>query len=1374
MRDYLKQLLKSFMMLLTLLPFCAPQNVFCQHTGYKYLTNYSPKDYGQQPQNWAILQDKRGIIYVANQGGLLEFDGVSWRTIEIPNRSVRSLAMDDNGTIYVGGINEIGFLAPNEKGSLQYISLLGYIDEDKRNFLNVWKTHAAKDGIYFGTYDFLFRWNSQKKEMKVWRPEIRFYNSFTCEGKLFIRDGKIGLKQMKDGSLTRIPGGEEFAEKKLNMMVPYVPAKILIGTRFDGFYLYDGSTITSFHTGADDEMKNNELLHGIRLSSGDFALATLHRGLIIIDSQGHKKHKFNKVYGLQDEDVKCVFEDFQGNLWLGLNKGISKIEYGTPISVFDDRSHLPGIVLSVVRHHNDLYAGTTSGLYSLTSSAKFLRVPKISGMCWSLLSMGNTLLAATSNGVFQIEDNITKGILVKKRSFVLLCSEKYKNRIWVGTSHGLVSLKWEKGQWKELEFENIPKAEIRTMVEDQEGNLWLGTLTKGVLKVPLLVGKVSPNVTPISYNESNKMPSREIDVFNAAGRVMFATDKGLFRFDEKKNVFVPDITLGEKFADGSHNVFHLVEDREGDIWFHSEHSNFQAISRKDGGFDLNEKPSIIPPVQVNAIYPDPDGTAIWFAGNDGLIRYDTRIKDIYRHDFPLLLRKVLVNESEVIFDGYVDKKSKPFFPALPYEKRNLRFEFAAPFFVGESVTQYRYRLEGYDNDWSAWTSETKKDYTNLDSGTYRFQVWAENVYGELKHKDVFRFKILPPWYKTWWAFLIYAFAIFLMVFLIVRWRSWKLVKEKQRLEQVVKERTKEINRKNQQLEKQTVQLQEQSEKLKEMDQVKSRFFANISHEFRTPLTLIMGPLEQMLTDNHENERDRENRLKMMLRNSQRLLTLINQLLDLSKLDSGKMNLLAAHQNIILFLKGITDSFHFLAAQNKLDLTFHTEEEDIVLYFDSEKLEKVICNLLSNAIKFTPAGGKITITVRKNHTQEENFPSGSLEISAADTGRGIPREQLVHIFDRFYQAGVSREYDLKGSGIGLALTKELVTLHHGEIDVKSSEGSEAESSGTEFILRLPLGKEHLKPEEIVDLPGIPSHRGEKPCEVSPLYAVEKEEEELKKEEPNVKEKDIEPGMQEKDIILVVEDSADVRKYIRKPLEPHYTVVEAVNGREGIEKAKEIIPDLIISDIMMPEADGYELCRLLKQDVMTSHVPIILLTAKASEEAVIQGLETGADDYITKPFNAKILMARIKNLIDLRQQLQLKMRRQMMLQPAEISVSSIDEEFIKELQGTIEQNLADSEFTVEELGKKLYMSRASLYRKIQALSGESPNHFIRSYRLKRAFQLLKENFGNVTEVAFEVGFSSSAYFTKCFKEQFHQLPSSFQASEGSGGAPSKPLG
>jgi signal transduction histidine kinase/DNA-binding response OmpR family regulator len=1355
----------------------ATLNVYCQNAGFRYFKDYTRKEYGGQSQNWSILQDKRGIIYVGNQIRLLEFDGVSWRKIDVPNNLVCSTAIDNSGIIYVGGIDEIGFLAPDSKGALQYVSLLEHLDIDKRRFSYAWETHWTKAGIYFRTSKYLFRWDPDNKKINVWESDSKFHISFVCKGTLFIRRENVGLMKMDTGtdSLKVVPGGETFAQKKIYMMAPYDNKKLLIGTRANGFYTYDiynGGEAVPFPTGADNYLKRNQLYHGIRLSSGDFALATLRGGLVIIDSQGRLKEIFNKSYGLQDDNINYVFEDFQGNLWLAMDRGISKIEYVSPLSIYDDRLNLPGNVQTVTMHNKDLYAGTTRGLFFLAPSHEFRPAAGISSSCWSLLSIEDSLLAAATGGVFQVDGkNNIKHRVIKNRSYFLLQSKREPNRIWVGTREGLVSLystgENRNGKWKkEHQFENITSM-IRTIVEDKRGNLWLGTKTRGVLKVdfPGPDKMIHPLVT--RYHTSHGLPPGGIRVFRAADHVMFATNKGIFRFDGVNKRFIPDLTLGEVFADGSRGVFRIVEDKNKNIWLHSDSRNFQAIPQPGGAgrtFVINEKPFLrIPDVQVNTIYADPDGAVIWFASDEGLMRYDTHVKKNYDHDFPTLIRRVLAN-GNLIFAGYqykhkLDSDSKNLFPIFDHKDRNLRFEFAAPFFEDESATQYQYLLEGYDGVWTAWNKETKKDYTNIDSGTYTFRVKAKNVYGNLGKEAVFQFKVLPPWYKTWWALLFYVILFILVVFVIVKWRSGKLEREKQRLEQIVKERTKEINEKSRLLE-------EKSVKLKEIDKMKSRFFANISHEFRTPLTLIMGPLEQMLSKSRDNEQQKS--LNLMLRNSQRLLGLINQLLELSKFESGKVKLQACRQNIIPFLKGIAASFDPVTNKSELDLTFHTKEENITLYFDPGKLEEVIFNLLSNAVKFTPAGGKITVTVTKNPTKEVNFPSGWLEISVCDTGPGILGNQLPHIFNRFYQLDSTYEHHQKGSGIGLSIAKELVELHHGKIDAHNIEGK---NSGTKFIIRLPLGETHLKPEEIVE----PSEELYKPKKLKGIPALD-----MMEKEPDVlvdnaeiydsvetdtpsSEEDT-PGLKpEKNIILVVEDSADFRDYIRGSLEPLYTVVEAKDGEEGIKKAQKIIPDLIISDIMMPGKDGYELCRELKNDIKTCHIPIILLTAKASEESVIQGLETGADDYITKPFSTKILCARIKNLIDLRRQLQLKRKRQMTLQPTEILISSMDEEFYKDLQDTIEKNLADPEFNVDQLGKKLYMSRATLYRKIIALTDASPLQFIRSYRLKRAAQLLKGHFGNVTEVAVEVGFTNIAYFSQCFKEEFHQLPSIFKASE-----------
>lgn len=1334
--------------------------------GLKYIENYSPhKDSVSQPQNWAVLQDQRGIIYIANQGGILEFDGVSWRLIDVPNRSVRSLAMDATGILYIGGENEIGYLAPNVNGSPMYVSLKDYLTDDKKNFSTVWYTHSNLEGIYFMTSKYLFRWNPGPKHMEIWEPSSSFRSAFICNNTLFIEEKNAGLMEMKKNALQPVPGCEALAGANVEMLVPYDSRTLLIGTRAKGFYLYVGKTCIPFPTGADDYLAEKVLYQGIRLSTvpGEFAAATLRGGLVIFDANGQLKQIYDKASGLQDDSIMYVFEEPRGNLWLALSKGITLLEYASPVSVYDDRTGLNGIVLAVSitkpAGREMVYAGTTVGLFKLAPPYIFHPVPGIPGACWSLLPYSSGLLAAANDGVYWVEtsDNTvnpeqkTAHKILDIPSYVLHRSSVEPNRTWVGTANGLASLYLNStiqkpgNHWHlETVFKNITDP-IKTIVEDKKGNLWMGTWNRGIIKAAIsTLPRIAGNMIT-HYNASHGLPAGGINVFIAAGHVIFASEKGLYRYDETGDRFIPDVTLGITYAAEGRQVFRIVEDQHRDIWFHSRSRNYRAILKPGSLYDVDNQPFPgIPPAQTNAIYPGPDGKSMWFASVDGLFRIDTTMKKNCTPGFSTYIRKVIINGKHPIFDGSAERVSAA--PTLEYQERNPHFYFAAPFFESKSQTLYQCILEGYDKDWTAWTIETRKEYTNLDAGQYTFRVRAKNVYGAISKEDSFRFKVLPPWYRTWWAYLSYTLTAFLIMYLVVRWRSRKLAQEKQKLEQIIEERTEKINDQKQ-------QLLEQAEKLKGIDKVKSRFFANISHEFRTPLTLILGPLEQMLAASRDKKEQKQ--LTMMQRNSQRLLGLINQLLELSKFDSGKVKLQASRQNIIPFLKGIVSSFETAAAASDLDLTFQSEEMEIELYLEPVKMENVMVNLLINAVKFTPSGGKITVSAKKNPGQENNFPLGSVEITVCDTGPGIPQDQLSYIFDRFYQADTTHEHLQKGSGIGLAIAKEMVELHHGTIEVHSHEDRD---SGTEFIIRLPLGNAHLEANEIVETSHPPSPDKIR-SEVTRFEQWEIEAEDMDTDEDTGIETGIDIDLHGKDIILVVEDSADVREYIKGTLEPSFRVVEAADGREGMEKARDIIPDLIISDIMMPGKDGYELCRELKSQRDTSHIPIILLTAKAAEENIIEGLETGADDYITKPFNTKILCARIKNLIDLRRQWQETMQREMTFKPVQKSVSQIDKEFVKDLQEVINKNIADPEFNVEHLSKRLYMGRTTLYRKILALTGEPPTEFIRSYRLKQAAELLKRSKSSVLEVALDVGFASANYFTKCFKKKFHQLPSEY---------------
>jgi signal transduction histidine kinase/DNA-binding NarL/FixJ family response regulator len=1292
---------------------------------FKHLTHYSAKIYKHHVQNWKVAQGPDNMIYVANQAGILQYDGVSWRIIKVPNWSVFSLAIQKDGAVFYGGKNEIGLLRPDSKGTLKYASLLDQVEEPYKKFSNVWDGYRIEDKVYFKTMKFLFRWDGKK--MKVWQPEYNFNKSFTCEERLYLHDRKTGLlrMEMENEVPALVPGGGVFAGKKIYMMARFDDERLLIGTRANGFYLYDGSAAAAFLTEADDYLKANRLYHGIRLSSGDFALATLLGGVVIMDAAGHIKHIIDKESGLPDNHVNYVFEDNRGNLWLALNNGIVKIEYASPFSYYKENANLAGIVLTAARHHNRMYAGTTSGLFSQSSSGRFQPVAGVSGMCWSVLSDDGALLAASNDGIFLVQAGTVRKIY-EGFSFFLLRSKQTPDRVWAGTKSGLLALSRQSGQWRtERKLAGINE-DIRSVVEDEKGGLWLGTLTKGALNVDITsaAGMTNPVVT--RFGENHGLPKGEVHVFWAAGHVIFASVKGIYRFDAKNGVFLPDFTLTGEFAGGKGiQVFRMAEDKQNHIWFYAYGRNIRAAVRPDGSYRLIKTPFLrLPKLQVNAIFPD--GDAVWFAGNNGLTRFDKTIAKKVDMDYPALIRKVLVN-GNLVYDGC---KTGQVMPVIDYKDRNLRFQFAAPFFEEETAVGFQYFLEGYESGWSEWTPERKKDYTNIDAGGYRFRVRAKNIYGTHSRQDVFSFEVLSPWYRTWWAYSIYGLGLLLVMFLVVKQRSKHLEKEKRALEHIVEERTGEIRKKN-------LQLEEQSEKLKEMDHVKSRFFANISHEFRTPLTLIMGPLEQII-EKTPGKDELEKKANLMLRNSRRLLNLINQLLELSKLDSGEVKIEPAVQNIVPFLKGIAASFEPAAHQRGLDLAFHASEDVIYLEYDPAKMEEVMFNLLSNAVKFTPVGGKISLEVKT--------ANDFVEITVSDTGPGIPRRQLAHVFDRFYQADSTYEHHQEGSGIGLAIAREIILLHHGEIEAHSNEGE-----GTAFIIRLPVPE---APEDMEIRDVVPVQISRVLPDIGPGGADTSDTAVPGSDEKN-----------EKNIILVVEDNADVREYIRGGLEPSYRVEEAADGRRGILKAKEIIPDLIISDIMMPEVDGRELCRALKHDIETSHIPIILLTAKAAEENIIEGLESGADDYITKPFNTKILCARIKNLIDLRSQLQQNIQRELTLQPIKTNVTGIDKEFLDDLQAVIVRNISNPDFSVEELSKKLYMGRTTLYRKIQALSGETPTEFLRSYRLKQGAQLLKTGSCTVLEVAMEVGFSSSSYFARCFKDKFHQLPSQYQSSESS---------
>jgi signal transduction histidine kinase/DNA-binding response OmpR family regulator len=523
-----------------------------------------------------------------------------------------------------------------------------------------------------------------------------------------------------------------------------------------------------------------------------------------------------------------------------------------------------------------------------------------------------------------------------------------------------------------------------------------------------------------------------------------------------------------------------------------------------------------------------------------------------------------------------------------------------------------------------------------------------------------------------------------------------------------------------------------------LDHLKSRFFTNISHEFRTPLTLIIGPVEDLLEDKNA-QRFREP-LQYIHRNSKRLLQLINQLLDLSKLNVGNYQVSTNRNDIIPFVKQIVHSFSSMAHRKNIMLETEVDphlkndlrNEVRWFYFDDDVFEKILTNLLSNSFKFTPDGGSIIVSMCLS---DKNM----FELKVEDTGTGIPAEKIPFIFDRFYQADDSYKREYEGTGIGLALVKELVELHKGTITVESKI-----NKGTTFSCYFPFNKKILSTKS--------------PAKISANQNIPQIIEET---ENDVNEENASDNILSR--ILIVEDQQDVRKYISNKLSDRYTVMDAKNGKEGFESAKQHIPDLVISDVMMPLMDGLELCHLLKTDDLTSHIPVILLTARAEDMDKLAGLETGADAYLIKPFNSKELLLRVHNLIELRNKLRKKFSGRLLVKPREITVTSRDSQFMQRLLDTVEKHISDEKFSIEQLGHEFGMSPSQINRKLKAIINQSAGAFIRTIRMERAMELLKNNQATIAEVAYETGFSEPAYFSRVFKNHFGYSPSDVKKEE-----------
>ncbi|HWF11182.1 MAG TPA: adenylate/guanylate cyclase domain-containing protein [Bryobacteraceae bacterium] len=767
---------------------------FNSETGDYAFQRYTAKQYGASPQNWAITQDKRGVIYFANTYGLLEFDGNVWRRLALPrNAVVRSVSVDNQGIVYVGGAGELGFLKPDSTGTMQFVSLIPRVPQKERDFADVWRILPTPQGVYFSALNRLLRVNNDGK-IKTWRPQKRFGRAFYVLNGLYVQTAGTGLMRMgRDDRLAPVTGGERFATDTVNAAIPFRDGALI--TTSSHLYRLTTAGIEPFPTAADPYFATS-LAYSMRmLPDGEIAVGTRKGGLVLLNPTGSVDRTLSTTEGLADDYVSDIHVDPQGGVWLAQNNGITRFNPG--LSTYGKSEGLEGDIQSMTRAAGVFYAGTTAGLFQMKpkegARPQFERVDGVTGAVFALLPYQQKVLAGTDQGVFAVAGKQALKVFEGTRTvFDSSVSLRDPDRGYLASQRAVTVLEHHGMKWLAAAEFQAPGEEFRTVREGDDGRVW-ATTKGGVWRLDFRQRPVSVE----KFGEKEGIPAgwvsaRRLSHGGPAGErapVIFATAKGIKRFDEKSKSFVPYTSFGSQFADGSRDVIDIFDDARGDVWITGE--TYQGVLRPArGGYKWLPMPLLHSGIQeVYGIWLDADGVA-WATGADTVLyRWDPASAGDPDRNFQVLTRRVQVNGKTENWYGGAGKLSSA---KLSFRDNGLRFEFAAPFYEEPSAVEYQVRLDGSDRDWTSWTHETTKDYTNLSEGSYRFHVRARSPHGTVAEDAALAFGILPPWYRTWWAYTLYAIFGGFGVWGIVRWRTSQLEEDKRKLEGIVEERTVEV------------------------------------------------------------------------------------------------------------------------------------------------------------------------------------------------------------------------------------------------------------------------------------------------------------------------------------------------------------------------------------------------------------------------------------------------------------------------------------------------------------------------------------------------------------------------------------------------------
>ncbi|KQB42869.1 Histidine kinase [Flavobacterium daejeonense] len=1325
-----------------------------------------------------IHQTQKGLIWIGTANGLISYDGYNFiRYVynkdipnSISNNHVNVILEDNKKELWIGTNNGLNLFNKNEKNFLR-------VDVQKikggRNYISsiIQDDHNR---IWVGTFGGVKRLNRQKYKMEEISSDhnslfrrsrvlsLFFDRSYgvlvgTSKG-LECFDPNNGSKKAMPKVLT---ANKALIKSKIWKIIKEKNGDLWFATEANGvFYLkVEKNLLINFLSNSNDRksLSSNWINDIIAVDNKTIWFATKN-GLCVYEKDKNKftRHGHNplKSYSISDDDVKCFLKDRHNDIWVGTNGGgvnffqKTNTNFTNIREVIKPNFGLNTAFVNALARENDgsVWVGTNGGGLNyldfrnnknITYQIEGYDFDKSVNMITALVNQNKeNLFCGTFNGLFKFNK------ISKTFQYVSLSRKDSKERerpitsllldngdLWVGTNgnglkkvmpDGTVEIYMADGSLNSLSDNFI------TSIENRKFGLWIAT-QYGLN----YFDKKRKQVTKI-YKTGSKsgLSNNSLTVMFTDSKNRFwvgAESGGVNIFDEKKEHFF-EINRSMGFTDET--IKSISEDAQGNIWI-SDNNLLYKIKTKINGpvlkisdFEITSysaKDGLKVKQFSNNCSLNLNAKELLFGCSNGLVLFNP-LKLIKTEDkSPVVLTKLIVNNEEikpgnkeVNLEKSISETSEI---TLKHNQGYIGLEFSAMNFISPEKSEYAYKLESSFNkdEWHIIGSQHYINLTNLNSGTYILKIKTSNG-GGMWNPSVKTLKIimLPPWWETWWAYLCYIILLVAASVLSFRFfRNRELLKQAYYLEQVEKERQEELYK------------------------MKLDFFTNVSHEIRTPLTLISGPVEELLS-NAEKNSNLEQKLKTIKNNSDRLLKLVNELMDFRKAEKGGMKIYCEQQDIISFCFDIYESFRGIAVEKKIDYKFVLNINTALLYFDKNQMEKVIYNLLSNAFKFTSKNGRITLSV------EQKEDSDYVYIKVKDNGIGIPDNRKKKIFKNFFQLDDRGSSNL-GSGIGLALSKSIVELHHGEIKVQNEEDP---NFNTIFAIKLRKGKEHFKKSQIVEN----SVKMEESISPLPNRETEIYEEELIDEVDNSAKK----------TILVIDDNEEVLSFISDVLSVDYRVLKFTSGNAALEYMEKEIPDLIVTDVMMPEMDGFELCHLLKTNINTNHISVIMLTAKSSTINRIEGLSTGADAYISKPFSIEELKLTIANLLSAKEIMRQKYGEGFITADEEDNLNTPEGVFLKKLKNIIEDNLDNADFDVNDLVNEIGMSRTVLYKKVQTLTNHSVASFIKNMRLKKAAHLLASTTFSVGEVTYLVGFNDRKHFSKEFKKFYNLSPTEYKSS------------